>query len=623
MKMASGFLFAAVIAIACPTPSLYTAEIVSPAEGGVNLDDLKITSTVSWEEGWLNDRHTIYLDLSVIAEGSAAAAATACGDVELDSLTDENGQPVDRTNLTDRSDMILVNHEDGFKTHPKDGVRLSLNFYNPPPLKKLSEMRGSFALRTGGRLQEVVIADLLKYCGGDIDNKMLKKLGVTVRVARSTKPTKGSGLPSFIVPTKPNDRIDELTFLVSSSDNAVVRLEVADVNGKSFTPNGLQYDKSIEVAVLNCDDKFPDDSQLRLTIHRDAKLVRVPFALNNIEIPPQKKIDTRQSCPELRNPPEQASQAIPTQSRPLLPVLSGQSNPYEPLTHNSGQLIPVMSRNASHDQSLPASPSKVVVDEVKATRSNDEHRCGLDVKLMLSGTELQKASAVRWRLTKAIDETDTDLQQPDGEAFPPGFDMFSRTFHLNLPARKVQVIKDLSGEVDLLFPDRDPQATVKVSDFIGKPRVEVSHPSLKAGGATLTIVSKAEFDRMQGISPQAPSLTVNEEKNDEKEEKPADVLTGIFSSMFSGFNITDNSVIILEDDPQQCIMDVKFYNRAGGEISGIGVLSSTFLDNGATRKYRSFNFEQKQSEATVMKISVSTPKALVTVPFSLKDVPLP
>ncbi len=319
MRHAVYIFFVVMSAIACSIPSLRADEAGSQEELSANLADLQITSDVSWKEGGGDDPQTTYLDISIIAKGSAAAAATACGDVELDSLTDENGQIVDLKNLTYRYGMILANHEDGSEIYPKDGVRISLDFDNPPPLKKLSEMRGSFALRTGGRLQEVVIADLLKYCGGDIDNEMLKKLGVTVRVARSTQPTKESGLPSFIVPAKPNDRIDELKLVILRDDNAVVRLEVTDSNGKpvELCASGSCSTSSIGSANFTCLDKFPDDSQLRLTIHRDAKKVRVPFVLKDVKIPAKKKLNLATWM---------LHKLFNAQSRPLLPVKFGKNS---------------------------------------------------------------------------------------------------------------------------------------------------------------------------------------------------------------------------------------------------------------------------------------------------------
>ena len=63
---------------------------------------------------------------------------------------------------------------------------------DPPPLKKLSEVRGSLVLRTGGRLQEVVVKDFLKPTNRAIDNATLKALGVAVVTTRIA----GSPLPN-------------------------------------------------------------------------------------------------------------------------------------------------------------------------------------------------------------------------------------------------------------------------------------------------------------------------------------------------------------------------------------------------------------------------------------------
>ena len=97
--------------------------------------------------------------------------------------------------LTSLGGVLLVVRDRAYMmSHPPDGVRMSFDWHDPPPLRKIRRLDGSFALQTGGRLQVVTIDNIGQRPNGAVDDATLKSLGVTVRMthtAREAPPQSG------------------------------------------------------------------------------------------------------------------------------------------------------------------------------------------------------------------------------------------------------------------------------------------------------------------------------------------------------------------------------------------------------------------------------------------------
>lgn len=74
-------------------------------------------------------------------------------------------------------------------------------------------------------------------------------------------------------------------------------------------------------------------------------------------------------------------------------------------------------------------------------------------------------------------------------------------------------------------------------------------------------------------------------------------------------------MIILPKDPNSVVKEFTFFKRSGEPIAPL-----SYVHDG---KYYLYNFDHKLPETTVMRISVVTPKAVIAVPFTLKDIALP
>jgi hypothetical protein len=90
--------------------------------------------------------------------------------------------------------------------------------------------------------------------------------------------TIGSGLPGEIV--------EELTIWGQYGGNVITRYEIIDAHGKECTPNtgwdALFY-KGRET-LMKFAEELPADVQLRLTVHRDPQVVRIPFVFKNLAV---------------------------------------------------------------------------------------------------------------------------------------------------------------------------------------------------------------------------------------------------------------------------------------------------------------------------------------------------
>jgi hypothetical protein len=89
--------------------------------------------------------------------------------------------------------------------------------------------------------------------------------------------------------------------------------------------------------------------------------------------------------------------------------------------------------------------------------------------------------------------------------------------------------------------------------------------------------------------------------------------------MFGFGTMNDNDIALLVEDPDSRIVDIEFQDATGKKLETNG-RSSTGSHELKTSFY---NLRNKLPENVKLTIYLSTPKALLKVPVSLKDVPLP
>jgi hypothetical protein len=181
--------------------------------------------------------------------------------------------------------MLLTQRQNCANDQPRDGVQISLDLYDLPQLTEIREVRGDFALRTGGQLQTVVIRNVLQQPSHLIHDKTIERLGIGVRMNRTTSASQVDENSFALSPPSP---ADELEVGIQAGANPVLCLDIADAHGKQLTPmsSRSEFGMSIKKANFAFKDKLPNDVQLRITIHRDPQTIRVPFAVHRIDVPP-------------------------------------------------------------------------------------------------------------------------------------------------------------------------------------------------------------------------------------------------------------------------------------------------------------------------------------------------
>lgn len=279
-------------ALICPAHSVPAAEPAADRLPATSAPELQITPELAWKHGGYNDMPVTFLEVSLLVQGASVVGTTACGDLKVDLVEGDDGQTIEK--FTHLAGMMLADPKITSIQHPKNGVRLTISLYDVPPLQQLSEVRGSFALQNGGRQQFVLLKHVLQHGDEDINDVALNDLGITVRLKRtipSRETEAEKRLRTSITPADAADPREVLTCRIESRDHPVVGIKFADAKGKLLPAIPLMWDygNSINEAQFGFKETLPDDCQLLLTVHRDAQVVRVPFALSKLAIPPKKQ----------------------------------------------------------------------------------------------------------------------------------------------------------------------------------------------------------------------------------------------------------------------------------------------------------------------------------------------
>lgn len=146
---------------------------------------------------------------------------------------------------------------------------------------------------------------------------------------------------------------------------------------------------------------------------------------------------------------------------------------------------------------LAQSNVKVELEDVTDNRFAAEMLVGsLELRVKLSGTNLDKASAARLLVKEARDDKGTDLaanfKTPD--FFGREYNNGTLQFGLGSPARAATRVK-IKGTVELYVPTRDPNAVVKVDKALAKLDAPLSSKALKAAKIELTPLSQAGYKK--------------------------------------------------------------------------------------------------------------------------------
>jgi hypothetical protein len=273
---------------------------------------------------------------------------------------------------------------------------------------------------------------------------------------------------------------------------------------------------------------------------------------------------------------------------------------------------------------LQAQSVRVSTGTIEDRRTTGRFFGGLEVELKLTGDDLADAKAVRIQLKKAEDETGQDLmteRSAEGD-----FQDAAQTLRLNLknPSRKASALREVSGELQLFTPGKDPAATAVVDRFMSRMDKAVTSPALKSAKIDLKLVSPKAY-RANAQKAQAEMEKEMEKHKAEMEKEAAkegmgtkeiEALMGLAQGLMGMMgDVGDNDLIFEVKDEQGRLFDIEVVNKAGEKIDRRGSMTSGGL--------RILNFGEKIPADARLRVLIRTDKAVVKSPFALKEVALP
>ena len=171
-------------------------------------------------------------------------------------------------------------------------------------------------------------------------------------------------------------------------------------------------------------------------------------------------------------------------------------------------------------------------------------------------------------------------------------------------------MRELTGQVEVFVPQRDPAAQARVSKFLSQVDRPIAAPALKAAGAQVTVVSRKTYD-------------AEKKKEAERRKKEAEgagiagAMANAFAGLFEGLfgDIGENDVLLKVDDKGKKLFAVDVLDASGKTVDGMGSMK--------VGDFWILKYSEKLPPDAALSIYVLTPKSLVTEKFALKDVALP
>ena len=122
-------------------------------------------------------------------------------------------------------------------------------------------------------------------------------------------------------------------------------------------------------------------------------------------------------------------------------------------------------------------------------------RGGLELRLKVTGTDLEKALASRVLVKEAKDDKGNSLLQKNPSVpdfFPREYNNGTVQVSVLQPSREASVVR-LKGTIELYVPSRDPNATVTIDKGLAKLDAPLASSKLKAAKIEITPLSPAAY----------------------------------------------------------------------------------------------------------------------------------
>ncbi len=269
----------------------------------------------------------------------------------------------------------------------------------------------------------------------------------------------------------------------------------------------------------------------------------------------------------------------------------------------------------------------VAVAEVSDDRFTKGPMTGkLELKLKLSGDGMDGVQGIRILVKTARDDQGSPLLPKESlrsSEFESPDSSLSGKVDLENPARKASSIF-VSGTAELFAPKRDPNAVVTVENALAKLDKPLSSKGLKASKVQVSVLSKerwAEEQKKQKPSEKDLAELRAEARKQGASEQEIEAAIALAKGLSEAFGTVPENGIILSGPKagMALIQSVKVIDPDGEEIHVSG--STGFSDE----KSKTMILEPSKPVPpnASLRFTILTEKARFTVPFELKEVPLP
>jgi hypothetical protein len=268
----------------------------------------------------------------------------------------------------------------------------------------------------------------------------------------------------------------------------------------------------------------------------------------------------------------------------------------------------------------------VEIDQVVDNRLTAELMTGsLDIRVKLAGSNLDRVVAARIIVKEARDDRGKGLEAPKAPDFTAR-EVNSGLLEISLPspARDARAV-NVKGTVELFVPSRDPAATIKIDNALAKLDAPLASKSLKSAKLTLTPLSAARYAeerKKRKITEKDIEEIRARGKAAGAAEKEIELVIGLAQAMeeMDSESLPAGSVVLSGSAKDfDRIHSIELIGK-NGEPLHVGSRTSS------TRGESTIMVMQPSEPAppdTSLQLMLLTEKSRMTVPFELKNVPLP
>jgi hypothetical protein len=183
----------------------------------------------------------------------------------------------------------------------------------------------------------------------------------------------------------------------------------------------------------------------------------------------------------------------------------------------------------------------------------------------------------------------------------------------------------VTGTAELFVPGRDPASVVKVPGFLSRLDKPVQSKGLKAAKVDLTVLSKekyAEERKKNRLDEKKIALIRAEAKERGMKDEEVDALVEMAKAFdeIGGGDLPENGLYLKVPRASDEKIQELWLETAAGERIDTGGSQGSGSEEAMLRQIEVRSALPKDA---VLVLSLFTDKAIVSVPFDLKEVPLP